>query len=88
VELVFRAQTFCQSHSDSPHVREAAAKLESRTRHLLGVLEGELSAEKSVQGGPRAARRAVTLLIKLERSTEACDLFLQHRKAIMHNAIK
>ncbi len=88
VNLVFRAQNFCQSHSGSPHVREAAAKLEARTRHLLGVLENELSAEKSVQGGPRAARRAVQLLVKLNRSTQACDLFLQHRRAILHNAIR
>ena len=39
VNLVFRAQSFCASNSDSPHVRVAAAKLEARTRHLLGVLE-------------------------------------------------
>ena len=39
VNLVFRAQSFCASNSDSPHVRVAAAKLEARTKHLLGVLE-------------------------------------------------
>ena len=153
VNLVFRAQSFCASNSDSPHVRVAAAKLEARTKHLLGVLEvlkpsmiccmctdfvrqsallahngqgpkprvsvtspqsgsecgectlevlthspftlalsvalkAELATDKSAQAGPRAARRAVQLLVKLRRSSRACDLFLQHRRAILHAAMK
>ena len=47
VNLVFRAQSFCASNSDSPHVRVAAAKLEARTKHLLGVLEVSLALNRS-----------------------------------------
>jgi hypothetical protein len=43
---------------------------------------------QKLQGGPRAARRAVQLLVKLGRSTNACELFLQHRAAILNAALK
>ena len=46
VNLVFRAQNFCASNSDSPHVRVAATKLEARTKHLLGVLEVGLESDR------------------------------------------
>ncbi len=88
VSLIFKARSFCKSHSDSPLVREAKAKLDNRTKHLLNVLRTELSTDKSVQGGPRSARRAVQLLAKLGRTSEACQLFLRHRAAIMHSAMK
>ena len=52
------------------------------------ALKAELATDKSAQAGPRAARRAVQLLVKLRRSSRACDLFLQHRRAILHAAMK
>ena len=88
VDLIDRASDFCSEHSDSALVREARVKLESKKKSLIEVLTGELRADKSVRGGPRAARKAVHLLVKLDRSTLACDLFLQHRAAILHNALK
>ena len=88
VNLIFRAETFCANHEDSPLIRAAKNKLENRKKHLLGVLTNELSTEKSVQGGPRSARRAVHLLVRLGRSAEAVDLFLKHRGAILHSALK
>ena len=51
-------------------------------------MKAELATDKSAQAGPRAARRAVQLLVKLRRSSRACDLFLQHRRAILHGAMK
>ena len=69
-------------------VREAKVKLESKKKSLIEVLTGELRADKSVRGGPRAARKAVQLLVKLDRSSLACQLFLRHRAAILHNAFK
>jgi len=40
------------------------------------VLSRELkvTADK-IQGGPKAARRAISLLIKLGKSSKACDLY-------------
>ena len=54
------------------------------------MLEGELrlTPEKSLQGGPRAARRATTLLVTLGRTTQACQLFLGHRTAILRASLK
>jgi hypothetical protein len=59
-------------------------------KNLTDVLMNELkvSPDKSLQGGPRAARRAVLLLIKLGKSTQACDLFLKHRTAVLRQSIK
>ena len=88
VDLIDRASDFCGEHSDSALVREARVRLEAKKKSLIEVLTGELKADKSVRGGPRAARKAVHLLVKLDRSTLACDLFLQHRAAILHNALK
>ena len=58
------------------------------TLALSVALKAELATDKSAQAGPRAARRAVQLLVKLRRSSRACDLFLQHRRAILHAAMK
>ena len=89
VQLIKKASEFCKAHNDSALVREAAGfKLETRKKQLIEVLTKELQTDKSIRGGPRAARRAVHLLIRLDRSTLACDLFLQHRAALLHSALK
>lgn len=88
VDIVRRGTEFCSAHSDSALVREAKIRLDVKTKHLIEVLTEELRTDKSVQGGPRAARRAVQLLVKLGRSTKACDLFLQHRGAILNASLK
>ena len=87
--LVFKGRDFCRTHgSDNPLVREAAEKLEAKRSLLLDALRAELASEKSIQGGPRAARRAVTLLAEMGRSAEACNLFLKHRSAILNSSMK
>ena len=89
VDLVLRAQEFCRSHGqESQTVQEASIRLQEKIQHLINVLSGELSTEKSFQGGPRAARNAVQLLCRLGRSTQATDLFLHHRTAIIRSAMK
>ena len=67
VDLIDRASDFCGDHSDSALVREARVRLEAKKKSLIQVLTGELRADKSVRGGPRAARKAVHLLVKLDR---------------------
>lgn len=48
--------------------------------------ELKVTPEKSLQGGPKAASRAVLLLVRLGQASQACDLFLKHRTALLkHN---
>ncbi|EFX81943.1 hypothetical protein DAPPUDRAFT_195921 [Daphnia pulex] len=68
--------------------RDLRLKIDSRIRQLSEVLMNELrvSPDKSLQGGPRAASRAVLLLSRLGQASQACDLFLKHRSALLkHN---
>ena len=48
------------------------ARIDSRIKQLTDVLVNELQAspERSLRGGPRAARRAVTQLIRLGKSAQ------------------
>ncbi len=100
-DLLFRAKAYCAEHSEaSALVREASKKVEGRTAQLITALKGELDVEGAGEGGggvigvggsrggPRAARRAVRLLVKLGRSALACRLFLQHRSAVLVAAVK
>ena len=68
--------------------RDLKLKIDGRIRQLCDVIMAELKVtpEKSLQGGPRAASRAVLLLMRLGQSSQACDLFLKHRTALLkHN---
>ena len=63
-------------------IREAAV---ARKEGLLKVLRNELKVtpDKSLQGGPRTARRAVALLSSLGQADQARDLLLAHRTALL-----
>ncbi|XP_022904628.1 exocyst complex component 8 [Onthophagus taurus] len=54
-------------------------KVDQRQTNLIDVLmkELEVNPDKSLQGGLRAARRAVRLLNQLDRKMQSCDLFLK-----------
>nr|CAG4646074.1 EOG090X021B [Macrothrix elegans] len=68
--------------------RDLKLKIDSKIRQLSEVLMNELrvTPDKSLQGGPRAASRAVLLLSRLGQASQACDLFLKHRSALLkHN---
>jgi hypothetical protein len=85
VELVMKTKAFLKVSGDTHALR---ARLNHRTNQLSDVLKKELEASPSgsLRGGPRAARRAVSLLIKLGRSAEACGLFLEnYRQIILHD---
>jgi len=71
-------------------VRDLKEANETRKAALIQVLRGELklTADKSMQGGPRTARRAVNLLSGLGRETEAKDLLLAHRTALLRHNVK
>ncbi|XP_050436948.1 exocyst complex component 8 [Adelges cooleyi] len=59
--------------------QETKIKLEERIHALTLALTKELqvSPDKSHKGGLRAARRAVRILNQLDKSSQACDLFLK-----------
>nr|CAG4640667.1 EOG090X021B [Eulimnadia texana] len=70
--------------------RDLKTKIDSRVNQLGQVLANELrvSPDKSLQGGPRAARRALMLLTRLGKATLACDLFLKHRSALLKRDLR
>lgn len=88
VALILKTKAFVKGLTDSHVLRDLRARLNHRINQLSLVLKKELEASPSgsLRGGPRAARRAVGLLIKLGRSAEACILFLEnYRQIILHD---
>nr|CAD7201473.1 unnamed protein product [Timema douglasi] len=72
------------------HLIVARRKVDARAKALTEVLmkELEVSPDKSLQGGLRAARRAVRLLNQLGRATQACELFLKLCSSILKAQLK
>lgn len=87
VEKVYDHLTVCPK---GPALKEFRARIEHRVKQLTDGLMNELqvSPERSLRGGPRAARRAVTQLIRLGKSAQACELFLRNRSAIIKYNIR
>jgi hypothetical protein len=83
--IIFSVNQHLNSVPKTAALMEYRARIEHRVKTLTDVLVSELrvSPERSLRGGPRAARRAVTQLIKLGKSAQACDLFLKNRAAII-----
>ncbi|KAK3105314.1 hypothetical protein FSP39_022322 [Pinctada imbricata] len=90
VDLVERVNEFLVSCPKVPAVKEFKARIDHRVKQLTEGLMSELqvSPERSLRGGPRAARRAVAQLIRLGKSAQACDLFLKNRSAIIKYNIR
>lgn len=65
-------------------------KVEQRQHSLTEVLmkELEVNPDKSLQGGLRAARRAVRLLNQLGRETQSCNLFLKLCSSMLRTQCK
>ena len=74
---------------DLPQVSEVKVVAGVKEEALVAVLRSELKVtpDKSLQGGPRTARRAVHLLVSLGRSIEARDLLLVHRWDLASNIV-
>ena len=88
IELIDATKTYMKDFSDSHALRDVRARINHRITQLSVVLMKELesSPNGSLRGGPRAARRAVGLLIKLGHSAKACELFLlNHNHSIRHD---
>ena len=85
VSLIEKTKTYLKDFSDSHALRDVRARLNHRINQLSKVLMKELEASPSgsLRGGPRAARRAVGLLLRLGRSAKACELFLKNHRQII-----
>ncbi|XP_060841618.1 exocyst complex component 8 isoform X2 [Rhopalosiphum padi] len=80
--LISKARQYLEEYGDKISTsieQEIKTKLENRIQALTLVLTKELqvSPDKSHKGGLRAARRAVRILNQLDKSSQACDLFLK-----------
>ncbi|KAF7254446.1 Exocyst complex component 8 [Varanus komodoensis] len=88
VDLLDKLNEYLADKPVTQLVRELRAKVDERVGQLTEVLVFELSPDRSLRGGPRATRRAVSQLIRLGQSTKACELFLKNREAAVHTAIR
>ncbi|XP_071762952.1 exocyst complex component 8 [Centroberyx gerrardi] len=88
VDLLDKLNEYLKDQPVTPRVKELRAKVEERVRQLTEVLVFELSPDRSLRGGPKATRRAVSQLIRLGQSTKACELFLKNRAAAVQTAIR
>lgn len=90
IELIDATKSYLKDFSDSHALRDVRARINHRITQLSTVLMKELesSPSGSLRGGPRAARRAVSLLIKLGHSAKACELFLLNHKHIIHHDLE
>lgn len=90
VDLIHKANEHFASYPKNPAVKEMRERVDSRVKQLVDILINELqiSPDRSTHGGPRAARKAVSVLIRLGKSSKACDLFLKRRTVIVKQAMK
>ncbi|OXU24983.1 hypothetical protein TSAR_014903 [Trichomalopsis sarcophagae] len=90
--LFYKAKAFVASNKTSRHLREIEIALNDRAYKLISVITKEIESSadaKSLQGGGlRSARRAVRLLIQLERTAKACQLYLRLCSAALKASIK
>ncbi|XP_015123198.1 exocyst complex component 8 [Diachasma alloeum] len=90
--LLEKVKNYLRESQQTANMNDIKSKVEDRGSRLVDILtrELELSAEaKSLQGGGlRSARRAVRLLIQLDRSAQACQLYLQLCNAALKARLK
>lgn len=81
LSLLQKAKDYINAYNhQADHIlADIQRKVDQRSVHLIEVLmkELEVNPNKSLQGGLRAARRAVRLLNQLGCATQSCDLFLK-----------
>lgn len=90
VDLIQKANTHCLAFPRSTIVRDTKIRIDNRSKQLVTILTEELkvSPDRSLHGGPRAARKAVGVLIRLGKSSEACNLFLKRCSAMLKQNMK
>ncbi|KAL6731999.1 hypothetical protein Aduo_002808 [Ancylostoma duodenale] len=64
------------------------AQLKIRENQIVQLLSDDVRRPGAVHGGPRAMKKARTLLAQLGRGTYAMDLYLRRRSALQRAAVK
>ncbi|XP_053736573.1 exocyst complex component 8 [Synchiropus splendidus] len=88
VDLLDKLNEYLKDQPVTQKVKELRGRVDERVRQLTEVLVFELSPDRSLRGGPKATRRAVSQLIRLGQSTKACELFLKNRAVAVQTAIR
>ncbi|NWY01073.1 EXOC8 protein, partial [Nothoprocta ornata] len=88
VDLLDKLNEHLGAKAGSAAAAELRARVDERVRQLTDVLVFELSPGRSLRGGPRATRRAVSQLVRLGQSSKACELFLRNRAGAVRTAIR
>ncbi|CAJ0594021.1 unnamed protein product [Cylicocyclus nassatus] len=64
------------------------AQLKIRENQIVQLLSDDVRRPGAIHGGPRAMKKARTLLTQLGRGTYAMDLYLRRRSALQRAAVK
>ncbi|EDO47810.1 predicted protein [Nematostella vectensis] len=90
MELIDKTNSFLKESSNTQALKEIKVRLDHRVKQLVEALIEELDCHQSIllHGGPRATRRAVSLLVRLGRATEACQLFLRNRSEAIKQSLR
>lgn len=95
VDSIDKAQDVLSGCPKTTEAQEYRSKIDQRVSLLTEVLMRELdppSLDRSgppvMQGGPRAARRAISQLTRLGKCSKACQLFLKGRSTMIKHSIR
>ncbi|XP_022793025.1 exocyst complex component 8-like [Stylophora pistillata] len=90
MELIDRTNKYLKENSSSQAAKEIKVRLDRRVKLLVDALIDELDSSRSflLHVGPRATRRTVSLLVRLGRASEACQLFLRNRSEAIKHTIR
>ena len=89
VKLASRANEIFKWNDNQNQV-DLRLKIENKISELVDALTSELNVapDRSLQTGPRASRRAVSLLLRLGKSSLAIRLFLDQRTKLLKHSFK
>lgn len=73
VDLLDKLKEYLKDQPVTQRVKELRLKVDERVRQLTEVLVFELSPDRSLRGGPKATRRAVSQLIRLGMQHKSHD---------------
>lgn len=90
VNLIDQVKLYLKDSSDQLVLRNTRARVNYRVNLLGEVLMKELqsSPSGSLRGGANMARKTVRLLLRLGRSSKACELFLANHSRINEHELK
>lgn len=90
VDLVIKVNLYLDQHPNIFEVKDFRPHMDHRVKKLTDslVVELSVSAERSIRGGLRGLRRMVVQLLRLGKTSLACELFLANRSKVCHHVLK